>query len=238
MSQRQLTDSELTAIQTKMEDLNLKIQKQEVTPDEALKQAYAERDLLRETLDRSNVTDLRRETWTVVQDSISVFSNAKYEAERSAGPKFKADTALDIGATKRCNDAEKVIRAITLNGKKTLTKEELLFSRDRNEKIVSDEKHGRIILAMLNNYGKYIDKDHPRLKKLWQMYNDKTISNYMEYAKSMYRNPNRDKQLIEKIKANQGNYSDSQMVVAVMTLLQGASSIQDLEEGSRKRKNA
>lgn len=220
MAIRQLTDSDLNAISSKMEALNLKVQNKEISPEEALKQAYAERDLLRETLDRTNVSDLRKDTWQVVQDSISVFSNEKYEMERAMGAKFKANDALDISAQKRVNDAKAVIRKMTLNGKKTLTKEEAHFSTDRNEREVNDEKHARIVLAMLNNYGKYIDKEHPKLKELWQMYNDKTISNYMEYAKSAYRTPNRDRMLAQKVKDNKANYSDAAQVQVLLTLLE------------------
>ena len=220
--------------------MNLKIQNKETSPEEALNKAYAQRDLLRETLDRNDVSDLRKETWAKVQESIEVFKNEKFELDRTAGPKFKAGDHLDISATKRVNDAKKVIRQMTLNGKVALTKDEQFFNKDsdRNQKEVSQEKHARIVLAMLNNYGKYIEKDHPKLKELWQMYNDKTIVNYMEYAKSAFRNSTRDKQLADKVKINIENYSDKNLVQALLTLLEPAIPETKPEEGRRKRKEA
>jgi hypothetical protein len=228
MSAQQLTDSQLTAIQAKMEDLNLKIGSKEVTPDEALKQAYAQRDLLRETFVQGEVSELRRSTWTVVQDSIEVFRTAKNEFDRAAGPEFPAEKNLNIGATKRVNDVLKMIRQMTLNGQVNLTREEAYFAgKKRNGETykegdrVSVEVQARAHLSMLNNFGKYIDKDHPKLKDAWQKYNDKTIANYMEYAKDLTkRSQVRDEGFISKIKQNMDKYSDKNFAQAVLNLLE------------------
>lgn len=237
MSARRLTDAELNSIENKMQKLHQKVEDNKISIEEALEQAYAEKDLLKVTLDPNDISKLRQNTWQTVQDCISNFQNKRFEIERQAGPKFKATDALDISATKRVNDVKILIKKITLNGKMTLNKEEQFFSKDRKETVVSEEKYARIRLAMLNNYGKYIEKGHPKLDELWQMYNDKTISNYMEYARSMYRNEKRDSQIAEKIRQNLDNYSDKVLAQSVLNLLEP--SIPEVEEkkASTKRKS-
>ena len=218
-TQRQLSDSELKSIKSEMEELNFKVQSNKVSGGEALKEAYAKRDLLRETLDRNSVSDERKETWRVINDLVKVFSDISYEEERAAGPKFKAGDFLDASTMARVTEVKRLIRSMSLNGKKSLTREEERYA-EKGEKQVTDERHARIRLAMLNDYGKLIDKDHPVLKELWQMYNDKTISNYMKYAQSVERNQIRDAELVKKIKQNMTKYSDKNFVQAVLNLLE------------------
>jgi hypothetical protein len=223
MSLRQLTDSELMAMQQEMQALLSKTRKKEVTPEEAHRAATTHKDLMVKTFE-GNASDLRQDTWNIVKDAETVFRNMVFEAERAAGPQFKATDELDLSAERRVIDAKKAIRRMTLNGKVDLTDAEMLFNKDenrgRNSYTVSEEKYSRILISMLNNYGKYIDKDHPIMKELWQMYNDKTVHNYMEYAKNATRNKNRDVGIADKIRSNLASYSDKNFALAVLNLLE------------------
>lgn len=238
MSQRQLTDSELMAMQQEMNDLLSKTRKQQVTPEEAFKIATSKRDLMRVTFD-GNASDLRQDTWKTVGDAENIFRNMVFEAEKAAGPQFKATDDLDLGAESRVVNTKKVIRKMTLNGKVRLSEAEMLFNRDdnsRDNRTVSEEKYARILIAMLNNYGKYIDKDHQVMKDLWQMYNDKTISNYMEYAKGAIRNKNRDLGIAKKIRENLDSYSDKNQALAVLNLLEPIIPQQEKKEEPKESK--
>lgn len=231
MSQRQLTDSELMAMQQEMQNLLSKTRKKELTPEEAHRIAFNQKDLMVKTFD-GNASDLRQDTWNTIKDAETVFRDMVFQAERAAGPQFKANDELDLSAERRVIDTKKAIRKMTLNGKVKLSDAEMLFNRDgsnRDNRIVSEEKYARILISMLNNYGKYIDKDHPAMQELWQMYNDKTVQNYMDYAKNATRNRNRDLGIAKKIRDNLGSYSDRNLALSVLNFLEPIVPIEDQE---------
>lgn len=203
MTAKQLTDSELNAIQQEIETLNIRQQKGSVTAKEALDVAYAKRNELKETLDRTvEASPLRKATWKMVNDFIQVEKNVLFEEERSIPVKFPADADLDIEARKAVSDVSRMI--------------------SKMENTPESEGAVRDALAKLNNYGKYIDTEHKVLKDLRQKYMDKTAANYMEYAKGAFRNVRRDAELSAKIKKNfdDGKYSDAAFVQAILTLLE------------------
>jgi hypothetical protein len=88
---------------------------------------------------------------------------------------------------------------------------------------------------MLNDYGKYIDTNHPEMIKLRQAYHNRTLDNYEEYAKSQYRKTKRDAALCNKVNdgIKNGYYSNVAKAQAVANMLQpvmpGLDSEQNLE---------
>ena len=225
-AQKKLTDSDLNDILSKVNDVNRKQQTGELSLEDALNEARAARKLMADTLDRSleKQPEFRVKVWNEVKGLVSALEAEKFEEDRLRGAKFGPDAILDIEARTKIQDVKRIINSMTINGRKKLTKEEERYfeGQTRDDGTVSDEQHALVRLTMLNDYGKYIDTDHPEMAKLRQRYHDRTLDNYEGYAKSQFRKTNRDKALFEKVADGIKNnrYSNPEKARAVANALQ------------------
>lgn len=220
-----LTDSELNELRALNESISDRQQRGEMTAEEALVEAKAVQTKLSETFDRSIQTSpLRLKVWNENKNLIQILEAEKFDQDRLRGPKFPAGSILDIETRTKVQETRRVVNSLTLNGKKNPNREELRYfeGKAREDGSVSDEQYALIRIAMLSDYGKLIDEDHTEMKKLRQAYHDRCLSNYEEYAKSQYRNTNRDQGIAKKITDNikLGKYSNEALAQAVVNMLQ------------------
>jgi hypothetical protein len=220
-----LSDSDLTALNEMNDSISNRQQNGQITIDQALDEAEAVHSKLTETFDPSvQVSPLRRFAWEQSNKLIRILKSEKFEQDKSKGPKFEADSFLDIEARSEIQAVRQLVNTMTLNGKKTPSEDELKFFEKETGRdgSVSDEQYVLIRISMLSNYGKYIHSNHPEMKKLRQAYHDKALKNYSEYAKSQYRSTNRDKALADKVSSNlkSNRYTDQALAQAVINILQ------------------
>lgn len=220
-----LTDSELNELRATNESISDRQQKGEITVDQALVEAKAVQARLSETFDRSIPSSpLRLKVWNENKILIKIFEGEKFDEDRLRDAKFPAGSILDIETRTKIQKTRVIINSMTLNGKKTPNREELgYFDGETNpDGSISDEKYALLRIAMLNDYGKFIDEDHTEMKKLRQAYHDRCLSNYEEYAKSQYRSTKRDQGIAKKITDNikLGKYSNEALAQAVVNMLQ------------------
>lgn len=225
-----LTDSELNELTTVNRSINDRQQKGEITIEQALVEAKAVYAKLAETFDPSiPVSPLRRLAWEQSNNLIEILEAEKFDEDRLRGLKFPAGSILDIEARTRIQETRVIVNSMTLNGKRRLGNDEFnsLSKKEREEaekekRIVTDERHALIRIAMLSDYGKYIDENHTEMKKLRQAYHDRCLSNYEDYAKSKYRSTTRDNSLANKVSENikLGKYSNEALAKAVVNMLQ------------------
>lgn len=210
---QQLTEKELTNIQQNLDKLSIQQQKGEKSIKEVIEYAQEKRELLRNTLDRTQEpSELRKSVWKDINDLIFLL-------EKEIGPEFGPNDPLSISARKKVADAVSAINKMSMDGKTSVTPEEARYSQRVRDNSVSDEEYALLRLRMLNDYGKGIHKDHPELKKAYEKYYAKQADNYMEYAKSMVRNPNRDTAIANKVRRNADKYGP-ETTQAILNLLE------------------
>jgi hypothetical protein len=220
-----LSDSELNELRGRNESVSDRQQKGEITIEQALTEAKEVQLRMSETFDRNIPTSpLRLKVWNENKNLIQILEAEKFDEDRLRGAKFPAGSILDIEARTKIQETRRVVNSMTLNGRKTPTKEELRYfeGETRTDGSVSDEQYSLIRISMLSDYGKYIDEDHSEMKKLRQAYHDRCLNNYEDYAKSQYRNATRDAGLGKKISENikLGKYSNEALAQAVVNMLQ------------------
>jgi hypothetical protein len=225
MTALRLTQEELNNIHSRMNEINEKQQKGEMSLEDALNEAIAARKLMADTLDRTlgQQTEFRVKTWNEVRGLISALEAERFEENLSSGPKFKADDILDIEARAKIQEVRRLINTQTLNGRKPVTREEQRYFEGEAaaDGTVLDEQYSLIRMRLLNDYGKYIQTNHPEMVKLRKLYHDRNLSNYEGYARSQYRKTNRDKALYNKVIDGIKNryYTDNDRAQAVANLL-------------------
>lgn len=230
MSQKHLTVSELNDIKTQIDSINAQQQTGEMSLEDALDQARAARKLMVDTLDRTleEQDPTRVKVWKEVNGLVSTLESEKFEEDRARGAKFGPDAVLDIEARTKIQEVKRLINSMTFNGRKKITREEARYLPDNveidDQGRVSDEEYCNARRAMLNDYGKYIDKDHKELVALRQRYHDKTLDNYGDFANdpSQQSKTKRRAALLKKVEngIKEKKYTDLGKAQAIANRLQ------------------
>lgn len=229
-----LSKQQLMEINDDLDQIWVKEKKHEITLEEAYMAALAQKERLtyKPNEKREPENEFRVSVWEKTNDLLKIYGVEKFETKRTEGCKFPKDSELDIAAYAKIADVKKAINQMSLNGTKELSPKELPYSKEmkksKNKKgeetIVKFEDYVLVLLRILNDYGKYIDTEHPEIVKLYRAYHDKCLSNYEDYAKGLLtsRSENRDAALANKVSNNlaANKYTDPNKAQAVINLLQ------------------
>lgn len=222
---RQLSDSELNKIKSEMEELNEKVQTEEISYAEGHEVLSNIVKNLSETYDASNVSELRVKVWIEAREKLTMFGKNKRFEEREAGYKFPAGTILASDDLKRVTEVKEVILRTKMDGFINLSDEEVRYANtgvDRSKQVtrVPQERYARLRIGMLGNFGTGIAPDHKEIQNLWKMYNKKIVANYLAYAKSMKRTDKRDSDIREKLKGLFNKDPSIPQIQAALNLLE------------------
>jgi hypothetical protein len=230
-----LTEEEITSIDSEIEKVNLKLERQEIDREAALAYAKAQMENFKVGYIAHEASDLRKSVHKKVAEFIRQIANEEFQERRDAGLKFDADSLLDITAKAAVRNVSMLIAKMTMDGQNPVKPADVKYLPKREKERyegyddkkrfrTSDENIVQMELTKLNDYGTYISTEHAALKELRQKYDKKTFENYSEFAKTQNRNPARDAGILSKMKSafEAGRYShlDAAQVQAVMNILE------------------